>query len=80
MLLFYFNQPLKSDKPLDRKRVERHKMICHMVTHNNSEKRYVGITKCSFKVRGSQHKEGTMSGVIKRLSMTYGKALHGKCY
>ena len=36
-------------------------MICYVATHNDSGKRYVGITKRGLKVRRSQHEKNAMS-------------------
>ncbi len=40
---------------------ERRKMICYVAVHNDSGKRYVGITKRSLKARRSQHERDAMS-------------------
>ena len=44
----------------ERKVEQRRKMICYVVTHKDSGKRYVGITKRSLKVRKSQHERDAM--------------------
>ena len=41
--------------------VEQRRMICYVATHNDSGKRYVGITKRGLKVRKSQHEKDAMS-------------------
>ena len=43
-----------------KRRVEQSKMKCYVVTHKDSGKRYVGITKRSLKVRKSQHERDAM--------------------
>ena len=36
-------------------------MVCYVATHNDSGKRYVGITKHGLKIRRSQHEKDAMS-------------------
>lgn len=57
--------------------MEQRKTICYVATHNDSGRRYVGITKRGLKARRSQHERDArnkpLNGPFHRALKSYGK-------